>query len=215
MILAVLIVVSVLLAGALLYKPSLGGKPFAFAALFVLPILAGLSGVDRFVENSKKTTFCVSCHPMERYGRSLHVDDATLLAASHYQGGRIPRDEACFTCHTTYTMYGGFYAKLRGLKHVWVNYVGKVPAKLKLYDPYNNRECLHCHEGTRRYEAGETHHAEADRMQKMSRNELSCVSANCHDAVHVADEVDGIPLWAPGQRPKEGEKTEPKAEKKP
>ncbi|MFO0654741.1 MAG: hypothetical protein U0787_06645, partial [Polyangia bacterium] len=113
------------------------------------------------------------------------------------QGGRIPREQACFSCHTTYTMYGGLQAKLRGVKHVLVNYFGKIPDKLALYEPYNNRECLHCHEGARRYLKGETHSAEPGRMEKMRRNELSCVSKDCHDTVHLTSEVDSIPLWKP------------------
>src|SRR5579883_2932604 len=139
MVLASLVILAILLAGALVVRPGLGGLPYAFVALFLLPVVATLAGVQRHFERTQETAFCTSCHVMKPYGRSLLVDDVTLLAASHYQGGRIPRDRACFTCHTTYTMYGDLSAKLRGLKHVWVNYVGKAPAKLKLYEPYNNR----------------------------------------------------------------------------
>ena len=73
--------------------------------------------------------------------------------------------------------------------------LAKIPDKLALYEPYNNRECLHCHEGARRYLKGETHSAEPGRMEKMRRNELSCVSKDCHDTVHLTSEVDSIPLW--------------------
>jgi hypothetical protein len=32
------------------------------------------------------------------------------------------------------------------------------PEDIKLYQPYNNRECLHCHLGARRYEEASEHH---------------------------------------------------------
>src|SRR4051812_48258778 len=113
-----LLIVTALLAAALLVRPSLGGRPFGFVVLFVLPVAAALVGVDAHVEHSKETSFCTSCHVRGRHGRSLLVDDVSLLAASHYQGGRVPRDRACYTCHTTYTLYGDLTSKLRGAKHV-------------------------------------------------------------------------------------------------
>lgn len=188
---------AMLLAAVLFVRPAQASKVLAFTGLFVLPIIASFVGVDTHIENSKQTSFCTSCHVMGKHGRSLLVDDSTVLAASHFQGGRIPRERACFTCHTTYTMYGGIQAKLRGVKHVMVNYFGKTPDKLKLYEPYHNRECLYCHDNTRRYLKGETHSAEPDRMEKMRKNELSCISKDCHDTVHVANEVDSLPLWKP------------------
>jgi cytochrome c-type protein NapC len=198
MILLATFVLTLGLAGVLVVKPSFGGKPFAFAALFVLPLIAALSSLGAHVEHSKTTAFCTSCHLMEPYGRSLRVDDTTLLPAVHFQNGSVPRQTACFTCHTSYTMYGDLAAKLRGLKHVWVQYLGKPPAKLKTYSPYHNRECLHCHDGTRRFEKGQTHRAEAGRMEKIKRNELSCIASGCHEFVHAADEVKDLPLWQPG-----------------
>ena len=63
----------------------------------------------------------------------------------------------CYTCHTDYAMFGGLKAKLRGLNHVYVQYFGKIPDKVELYNPYNNRECLHCHGGARNFEEGATH----------------------------------------------------------
>ena len=195
--LAFLFGLSILLTAVLVIRPSQTSKALAFTSLFVLPLTVSYMGVETHIENSKQTTFCTSCHVMGKHGRSLLVDDTTILAASHYQGGRVPRDRACFTCYTTYTMYGDMQAKLRGVKHVLVNYFGKVPDKLKLYEPYHNRECLHCHQGARRYLKGETHTAEPDRMEKMRLNQLSCVSKDCHDTVHLASEVDSLPLWKP------------------
>src|SRR5437762_5055809 len=126
-----------------------GGKIMAFFPLFLLPVAAGGAGGWYHLEQSKRTEFCLSCHVMSEHGKSLSIDDSSFIPAAHFQNHRIPADEACYTCHTDYSMYGGIRAKMRGLRHVYVYYLGKLPqpAEIKLYRSYNNRECLHCHEG--------------------------------------------------------------------
>jgi hypothetical protein len=201
--LTVFVIVALTLALALVVRPELGisieGRAFAFVALLLLPVTAGLLGAEQQIEHSKQTVFCTSCHVMELHGRSLRVDDDTILAASHFQGGRVPRETACFSCHTTYTMFGDLSAKLRGLRHVWVNYVKGPPkeTEIHLYAPYHNRECLYCHGGARRFEQGKVHRLEPGRMEKIRRNELSCVDKTCHGTVHEVGGLDGIPEWSP------------------
>jgi cytochrome c-type protein NapC len=140
-----LIILSVTLIGLLIIRPSLtavpGGKIVAFIALFILPIAALALGSVVHLKEATSTGFCLSCHPMEAYGKSLRIDDPTFIPASHFQNNRIPRSEACYTCHTNYTMFGGVKAKLGGLRHLYIYYFKTVPAKLALYEPYNNREC--------------------------------------------------------------------------
>jgi nitrate/TMAO reductase-like tetraheme cytochrome c subunit len=178
----------------LIVRPSLtgvrGGKVLAFLALFVLPITALALGSAVHLEGAKSTAFCLSCHPMEPYGKSLHLDDPTYLPAAHFQNNRIPRSAACYTCHTHYTMFGGVKAKLGGLKHLSVYYVGTVPAKLALYEPYHNRECLHCHAGARVFEDTSPH---KDMREQLGANDMSCLT--CHNKIHDAQGVDHMPLW--------------------
>src|SRR3954469_20075556 len=149
------------------------GKILAFVSLFILPVMAGGGGVAAHVEHSKETKFCLSCHIMQDYGKSLHVDDPNSLAARHYQNNRVPRDSACYTCHTDYGMYGDIKSKIRGLRHVYIQYLGTAPNPIKLYNPYNNRECLHCHEGARGFEAGVMHNLESTTMQDIKSNKIS------------------------------------------
>jgi cytochrome c-type protein NapC len=180
-----------------LLRPSVtdtrGGKILAFLAFCVLPIFCGAWGGTNHLERSKQTSFCLSCHVMEPWGRSLYVDDPAHVAAAHFQNHRIPADEACYTCHTNYGMYGGFTAKLNGLHHVYVQYFGKPMQPIHLYTPYNNRECLHCHEGARSF-ASPTHLAMMDLLKS---NELSCVSSGCHDTVHSTATLDKMKFWSP------------------
>jgi nitrate reductase cytochrome c-type subunit len=186
-------------AVVLAVRPSVArarlGRAFAFAALFILPLFALALGVADHVERSKTTEFCLSCHAMEPYGKSLLVDDRSLIPAVHYQNHLVPADKACFTCHTDYTMYGDVYAKLRGLRHVYVNYIAGVPKKIALYTPYNNRECLHCHLGSRSFEEGATHTLEEGTMAKIKSNRLSCLSSGCHESTHDVAALPKATFW--------------------
>src|SRR5207248_5717469 len=147
-------------------------------------------------ERSKQTSFCLSCHIMEPYGRSLHVDDKSWIPAAHFQNSRVPRDEACYTCHTQYTLYGGFRSKMRGLHHIWVQYVAGAKPPIHLYEPYNNRECLHCHAGARGFEEEPTHQAA---MDELTSNKTSCLTAGCHDTSHNVEHLKEAKFWTPGQ----------------
>ncbi len=192
--LTLVVVVTVVLITLIVVRSQVtagrSGKALAFVALFVLPMLVTSLGVAAHLEHSKTTEFCLSCHVMEPYGESLWVDEVDYVAANHFQNNRIPRDRACFTCHTTYTMYGDLQAKLQGLKHVWVNYLGTVPETLELYQPYNNRECLNCHRGGRRFEEDELH---LEVRAELETNETSCLE--CHASIHDVAHVGELAKW--------------------
>jgi len=191
---ALIALLAVVLIAVILLRPAiaaaLGGKMLAFVALFLLPLLATAIGSASHVEGSKSTRFCLSCHVMEPYGKSLKVDDDSALPAAHYQNKRISRDEACFTCHTTYTLFGDVKAKIGGLRHVYVYYLGTIPKKIELYQPYQNRECLHCHGGARSYEGNETH---AEVRQDILSGKTSCLE--CHDTIHDVEHVANAKMW--------------------
>lgn len=193
--LPLIVVVTVALIAIVVRRPGLtvGGKVQAFVALFVLPLMVTAFGVAAHLEHSKSTEFCLSCHVMEPYGESLHIDDSEYVAAMHFQNNLIPRDRACFTCHTTYTMYGDLRAKLQGLQHVWVYYLGTVPDELELYQPYNNRECLNCHRGGRRFEEDELH---LEVRGELESNETSCLE--CHESIHDVARLGELPKWEGG-----------------
>ena len=202
LILAVL-VMSIALAALIALRPGLtiarGGKILAFLAFFIFPVFAGLLGLENHMERAKQTSFCLSCHIMGHYGQSLYVDDASYIPAAHFQNGRVPRDQACYTCHTDYSMFGGFKAKFGGLHHIYAQYVTGAKEPLKLYRPYNNRECLHCHEGSRSFEQGVMHTAEPQTMADIKSNKLSCLTSGCHDTIHNVKELDRVKYWKPVQ----------------
>jgi len=174
------------------------GKILAFGAFFLLPLLCTTWGASEQIDRSKQTKFCLTCHIMEPYGKSLTVDDPAYLAAQHFQNHRIPVDEACFTCHTDYALYGDIRAKFRGLQHIYVQYLGTPPSpdKIKLYTPYNNRECLHCHSGARSFESNAIHTA---LMDSIKSNATSCLTSGCHDTVHNVGDQGKVKFWSPVQ----------------
>ena len=196
-----LLIITIVLIGIVSAAPAItasrAGKILAFLALFVFPIMVGTFGAAEHMERSKQTSFCLSCHIMEPYGRSLHVDDSTYLPAAHFQNSRVPRDEACYTCHTDYVLYGSIRAKIRGMHHVWVQYVTGPKLPLHLYTAYNNRECLHCHEGARSFEQGATHNADPEIMQQIRDNKMSCLSSGCHDTIHNVAQLNNVKYWKP------------------
>ena len=137
-ILALFIVVNMLLVALLRWRPhvtaAVGGKALAFLALFLLPVFTFSFSTAHHLEQATTTTFCLSCHVMEPYGRSLYIDSPDYVPASHFQNNRVPQDQACYTCHTTYAMFGDLRAKLNGIRHVYVNYLGAVPEHHDLYE---------------------------------------------------------------------------------
>lgn len=198
----VVLTIAIILVAIVVVRPSLtatrGGKVFTFLAFFLLPILCVFAAGSEHIELSKQTTFCLSCHIMEPYGKSLDVDDAQYVPAAHFQNHRIPSEEACYTCHTDYALYGGVRAKLRGLHHIYVQYLGKLPQpdQIKLYTPYNNRECLHCHLGARSFQGNAVHMAILDSLKN---NEMSCIASGCHDTIHNVGGLNKVKFWSPAR----------------
>ena len=85
-----LVAFSIVLIAVFVFRPQStagrGVKMIAFLALFALPLLCFGIGASGELEHAKSTQFCLSCHIMEPYGKSLHVDDPQHLPAAHFQG---------------------------------------------------------------------------------------------------------------------------------
>lgn len=193
--------ITIVVACLVVLRPGLtvvrGGKILAFLGLFIFPAMAAMLGFESHLERSKETSFCLTCHIMGPYGRSLYVDDPSFIPAAHFQNARVPRDQACYTCHTDYSIYGGFKSKIRGLHHIYAQYLTTPKQPIKLYSAYNNRECLHCHLGARSFEQGAVHTADPQTMQDIKNNKLSCTSSGCHANVHNVAQAGGVKYWKP------------------
>ena len=174
-------------------------KALIFLLLFVGPAAATFAAGWYHLERSKQTEFCLSCHTMAQHGKSLFADDPSFLPAAHYQNNRVPRAQACYTCHTDYTIYGDLTSKWRGLRHVYVQYVvgPPEPTAIKLYRAYNNRECLRCHVGARSFEEKAAHNRDEAMLRSIKDNKTSCLKSGCHDVVHDIELLGDVKTWSP------------------
>jgi len=193
-----IVLITILLDLYLFARPAVtrtaAGKLLAFVGLMLLPSVAVVFGTAQHMEVSKRTDYCLSCHEMETHGKSLLVDDAEFVPASHYQNKRIPRDFACYTCHTEYTMYGDIASKVRGLRNVFKQYFGSPSDTIRLTQPYHNRECLHCHDGGRQFLEAGAHTSGPGRLDSLLTNNLSCITSGCHDVLHNNGMLEGLQL---------------------
>jgi cytochrome c-type protein NapC len=198
-VLIALIVLTIVLAGVFLVRPSITagttGKILAFIGLCVLPALCIGTGMSSHMERSQQTSYCISCHSMESHGKSLYVLDPSYIPAQHFQNHFVPPDQACYTCHTDYTMYGPLKDKLKGLRYVYMEYVSTPPKIIHLDGTYSNSQCLHCHEGSRNFEENL---ARMPPLAALKSDQISCISSGCHDTIHNASEVDHLQMWTEG-----------------
>jgi hypothetical protein len=73
-------------------------------------------------------------------------------------------------------------------------------SEIKLYKPFNNRECLHCHDGARSFMEASRHNKTPDLLAKIRSNEVSCMSSKCHDTIHDIETLPDAKLWKEGQK---------------
>ncbi len=166
------------------------GRMALLVGLAVLPLLISVGNLSHGFQESSRTTFCLSCHEMQRHGASLFADNRRALAATHYQNRTIDRDRTCYSCHADYAMFGDVKAKLNGLRHVWVHYFGDIPEKFSLYQPYSVANCRHCHDDSRRFLEAPAHQTV---MKDLNAGTQSCLT--CHNVVHDMQSVDAHKLW--------------------
>jgi len=142
-ILIVLIALAIALAGIFFARPSFTagstGKILAFLGLCVLPALCIAGGMSSHMQRSEQTQFCISCHSMEPYGRSLYVDDSKYVPAAHFQNHRVPPEQACYACHANYTIFGPLRDKLRGVTRIYMQYVSTPPNPIRVPGGYKTR----------------------------------------------------------------------------
>jgi cytochrome c-type protein NapC len=183
-------VVVLLLVGSKTLATQTVGRLVLLVGLVVLPLLLSAGNISYGVGKSSTTRFCLSCHEMQRHGKSLFVDSKQALAAVHYQNRLVDRETVCYSCHKDYAMFGDVKAKLNGLRHVWAHYIAGVPKKIELYRPYPNSNCLHCHDDMRRFIEGPAHRPILDAL---TSGKTSCLS--CHRIAHDMAKVDSDDFW--------------------
>jgi cytochrome c nitrite reductase small subunit len=120
--------------------------------------------------------------------KSLQDDDGSL-ASTHYTRGLVRRDEACFTCHSGYGIWGGIDAKMAGVMHMVRTVTGRYELPLEHHGPFDIDSCLGCHAQTKTFGAVEAHQ-DADLQKQLLSRELSCTGI-CHPAAHPESALMG------------------------
>ena len=87
--LAITIVLIAIVIGAPRLTMGRAGKVLAFIALFIFPVAWSFMGAAEHMDRSKQTSFCLSCHVMEPYGKSLRV--ASYAPRPDWQGRHSPQ----------------------------------------------------------------------------------------------------------------------------
>lgn len=198
------LIIAILLAGLLFSFVCLyainrpGAEPkttfilCGFLILAVWPL--GFSGVSIYnLERAKTVAFCGSCHEMQERVADLKDPKSKNLASKHATRFWI-NDNACYQCHTDYTMFGPLSAKWRGLQHMYAAAVNRPkPEEIKLYTPFPDGNCLRCHR-TLKFDQVEEH-------QDRDPDER-CV--DCHDKIHPKPGSKGMPITPDLELPAEG-----------
>jgi len=149
----------------------------------VFPILLTLVTIPVSFHRAKSVQFCSSCHTMTPFVNSLKQPEKEGLSAKHYQRGWVHQN-ACATCHADYGFLGPLDSKVRGFRHLLAYYVSpEKKEKPKLYQPFPNQNCLHCHGDLERFQTNPPH---LDMMAQIRSGDVSCLM--CHAPAHVFNE---------------------------
>jgi nitrate/TMAO reductase-like tetraheme cytochrome c subunit len=170
-------------------------KIVLFFVLIVFPaILAGATATTSF-HNAQTKEFCSSCHVMTPWYADMTNPESESLASLHFRRRWI-QPEQCYTCHADYVFMGTMKAKMKGMRHVIASYIGDRD-NIKLYEPFPNGNCMHCHSEAAAFRESPSHDA---MMEEIESGEESCIG--CHDLIHDV----------PGHRPADREAPEEDAE---
>jgi hypothetical protein len=181
--------VGVAAAILLLWGLIRGRIPTGYAtAAVLLPVVAyGLASLH-MLEGSKQVAFCGSCHVMTPVLNSVQGNDGSL-ASIHYARGLVPHEEACFTCHSGYGIWGGVDAKMAGVMHMVRTATGWYTLPLTLNGTFDIDSCLGCHAFAPSFRAVEAHQ-DPDLQKQLLSHEISC-TGTCHPAAHPDSALNG------------------------
>ena len=162
--------------------------------LVLLPLVAYLLGNIHLLDESKRVSFCGSCHEsMSPLLETLQADESTL-AGLHYQRGAVSHQTACYSCHSGYGMAGDMTAKMSGMAHMMHTALGTQEYPLALRRPFDIDSCLGCHAEAKPFRAVEAH-LDPSLQQALVGREMGCTGA-CHVTAHPEAALNGAAAWA-------------------
>ncbi len=180
LILAGIVVSRLLFRGRQTQGPALW---FHLIILAILPLFLIPIGSFAVFEYATHVRFCGGCHVvMQPYIDDLHDPKSDSLAAAHFQQRSAPGTE-CYACHADYGIHGTFEAKLAGLKDTY-HYVTRTwPDPIRMYKPFQNEQCLKCHNGAKAFMAQAIHLDDDNKVSSdLITQETDCTQ--CHGPAH-------------------------------
>ena len=160
----------------------------ATAGIVFLPIAAYGLGALLILEDSKKVSFCGSCHVMTPIVASLSAEGDSL-AANHFRRGAVSHEEACFVCHSGYGIWGTYDAKTAGIRHMLRTVRDDYTYPLEHLGPFDIDSCLNCHARAAAWRAV-PEHQDPDTQQALFKREMSCTGI-CHLSAHPEEALKG------------------------
>jgi cytochrome c nitrite reductase small subunit len=149
------------------------------AGVLVVPSVSTMFGTLLVFQRAESVEFCGSCHhAMQAYVDDMKAPESESLAAVHYRNRYIPRNQ-CYTCHTSFGLFGTVQAKISGIVDVHKYYTRNFVHPLKMRVPYRNDDCLKCHAGAVKWSVN--HAAE---KEMILAGDALCL--DCHSAFHPA-----------------------------
>jgi cytochrome c nitrite reductase small subunit len=131
------------------------------AGAVAFPLLITGVGTILVFERAERVEFCASCHvTMKVFVDDMKNPKSDSLAALHFKNRYIP-DDQCYSCHTSYGLFGTVEAKKEGLNDVYKYYTRTFHLPIKLRHPYPNNDCLKCHAGSAKWLASHEDYKDA------------------------------------------------------
>jgi nitrate/TMAO reductase-like tetraheme cytochrome c subunit len=135
---------------------SAGSWGLLIAGVLVVPSISTMFGTLLVFERAERVEFCGSCHKaMQVYVDDMENPLSESLAAVHYRNRYIPRNQ-CYTCHTSFGLFGTVQAKVAGIIDVHKYYTGSFRRQIQMREPYRNDDCLKCHSGSIKWSSNHT-----------------------------------------------------------
>ena len=143
------------------------------AGAVAAPLLITGGGTILVFERAERVEFCASCHlTMKSFVDDMKDPKSHSLASLHFRNRYIP-DNQCYSCHTSYGLFGTFEAKKQGLNDVFRYYTRTFHLPITMRQPYPNHDCLKCHAGSVKWIA-----SHEDYKDSLFSGEATCMQ--CH-----------------------------------
>ncbi len=154
----------------------------------IFPIGAAMTGNVRGYLVSQQRPFCSSCHVMTPYTDDSDDPTSPTLASAHARNEAFGKTN-CYGCHSDYELFGTITTKISGLGHLYMYYSEYRDAtpqeaidRIRLYKPYRNSTCMHCHSTQIPGWIENQDHRGA--LQEIRSGAMGCASAGCHGPSH-------------------------------